>query len=97
VGVQVGDALADLVVHGDEGSIGLQAALDGARNRLDGGEIRLEQLVGQVAQRFEVGARRDQRVAVEDGPVIEEGDRNIVRINDVRRDLPADDRVENTS
>ena len=35
VHVQVGDALADPVVHRDERAAGLQALLDGARHPLD--------------------------------------------------------------
>jgi hypothetical protein len=49
--MQVGHALADTIVDGDKGSVGLHAALDGASQELDSGEKRSDEYCGQITQR----------------------------------------------
>jgi len=53
--VQMGHALADAVVDGDEGSVGLQATLDRSGQELCIGHQGCEQSGWQVEQRFVVG------------------------------------------
>src|SRR4051794_26360337 len=66
VHVQVGDALAHLVVGGDERADRVGGQRHGDRQPLDGGEQRPEQVGGQVAEGLEMPARNDEGVAREE-------------------------------
>jgi len=96
VRVQVWDALTDLVVDRDERTVGLHPVLDGARNAPHISEVRLDGIVGKIGERLDMRARGDQRVPVENGPVIEERNDEVVLVDDRRIDLPASDGAEDT-
>ena len=81
--VQVGDALADPVIDGDERARGPQPPLDRARQHLDGGEERRDRCRWQVEQRLHMRARHDQRMPGEERPMVEEGHRQCVLVHDV--------------
>ena len=92
--MQVRHRLAHLVVHRDERAVGLHPCLDRPRDPLNGDEERPDHVERHVGQRFDVRARRDQRVPQEDRPVVQERDGNLVLIDHVCRDLAGDDRAE---
>jgi hypothetical protein len=82
--VEMGDALADAVVYGDQGAFGAERFLDGAAERLGALEERRDVGGREVGERFDVAARDEQDVAGEKGPVIEEGEGSVVLVDDGR-------------
>lgn len=73
VDVEVGDALADLVVERHEGSLGSEGRLHGEGEESgvteeDGGEF-----VGEFGEIPDVAVRNEKNMAGEEGAVIEEG------------------------
>jgi hypothetical protein len=72
VDVQMRNALAYLVVDGDERAVRSEGGFDRTGQSLRAGEEGRDQLGGQIRQRFVVGARNEEDVAHEEGPGIEE-------------------------
>ena len=95
--VQMGNALADTIIDGDERALGLKTRLDSAREPLRIAEQRLQQIGWQVGERLIVLARNQQTVPWEERPPIEEGDGPIVFENDVRRRLPGGNLAEDAA
>ena len=76
--------LAHAVVDGDEGPLGAEARLHGARQQARVAEQLRQQLVGKVAERLVMVARNQQRVAREQRPDVEKGQRVAVLQHDAR-------------
>jgi hypothetical protein len=74
VRMQVGHTLADAIVDGDKGSIGLHAALDGASQELDSREKRSDEYRGQITQRLVMCFWEQQAMTPKKGTMIEEGE-----------------------
>src|SRR5207244_1601240 len=94
VGVEVGHALADGVVDGDEGAMGLERLLHGAGDPLHPLEVGTDLVVGEVEKRHDMAPGHDQHVAWEHRTLVEEGHRHLVVEHDVRRLLAGDDAAE---
>ena len=92
--VQVADRLGDTIVDRDEGSVGLEPALDGARQRSCAMEERLDQCVRKIGEGLEMLAWCEQDVTLEHRPVIQEGDGDLVVEHEMGGDAPRDDRAE---
>jgi hypothetical protein len=88
MGVQVRDALADDVVHGDERSLRAKGIGNGGADRPDGAEERHDQLVGQVRKSHDVLAGDDQDMTLEKRPRVEERDNLLAGQDDVRWNRP---------
>ena len=87
VDVEVGDALADDVVVGDERALGAQRHRHGRGQQLDALEERPD--VGELGQRHDVLGRHDQHVAGEQRRAVEEGDGDVVAVDDSAGASPA--------
>src|SRR5215210_4487944 len=94
VDVQVRDRLRDDVVDRVEDAVGLHRIADGDAQALGGLRERAEQLGRGVEQRDDVLARHQERVAVEQRAVVEEGDEALVLVDDVGRNLAGHDAAE---
>jgi hypothetical protein len=92
--VQMWNALADAIVDGDEGTVGLQALLDRSRQELRVGHQGGEQSGWQVEQRAVVSFGNQEAVSWKEGPMIEKGQRHVVLEHCVAGDLAADDPTE---
>ena len=71
VDVQVGYALADSVVHGDEAAVRFEPRLDCTRDQLRIGEKRAHEGLGYVEQRLVVLPRDQQAVTGEERAAVE--------------------------
>lgn len=69
--VKVRHALADSIVHRDEGPVRAHAFLDRAREQLDVPEQRSNELRRQISQRADVLTWDEQTVAEKDGAPVE--------------------------
>ncbi len=83
VDVQVGDALADAVIDGDEGSFGFEGALDGGFQFLHGLKQRAHLGGRQIRQGGDVCRRDQQNMAGEERTVIEERDGMVAAPDDL--------------
>ena len=89
--VKMGHRLGDDVVHRDERALCAHRVPYGRRQPLCLGKERLDQFGRQIRQRLVVGARHEERVAVEHGARVEEGDAGFVFEHQVRRLVTGDD------
>src|SRR3954451_2712164 len=94
VDVQVRDRLRDDVVDRVEDALRLHGVAHRDRDALRGDAQGSQQPVRRVPQRLDVLARDQQRVALEQRPVVEEGDEAVVRPHDMRRELAGGDAAE---
>src|SRR3954451_10366585 len=94
VDVQVRDRLRDDVVDRVEDALRLHRLAHRDRDALRGDGQGPQQPVRRVPQRLDVLARDQQRVALEQRPVVEEGDEAVVRPHDMRRELAGGDAAE---
>ncbi len=97
VQVQVRHRLADHIVGCDERALGAQSVDHGSGDELGRRQEGVTQLGRQVGQRRDVGVGHHERVPLEDGPSIQEGDDVLVPPDDAGRDRPRRDRAEQTS
>jgi hypothetical protein len=89
--MQVGHALADAIVYGDKGSIGLHATLDGTGDKLDSREKRSNEHRGQITQRLVMCFWYQQAMATKQGTMIGEGERYVLLEHPVACRLPSND------
>jgi predicted RNase H-like nuclease len=94
VDVKMGHALAYPIVHRDERAGGAEATLDRPADALHLREERLEQAIGEIAQRLVVISGDDEGVAVEHRRSVEEGQRVFSARDDHHLDPPLDDVAE---
>src|SRR3954463_3074117 len=94
VDVQMRDRLRDDVVDRVEDALRLHRLAHRDRDALRGDDQGSQQPVRRVPQRLDVLARNQQRVALEQRPVVEEGDEAVVRPHDMRRELAGGDAAE---
>jgi hypothetical protein len=71
VGVKMRHALADAIVHRDEGAMGFQRRLDRTTETLHIPEVWPDQVLGQVGQRFVVCFRNQEAMAGKNWTVVE--------------------------
>jgi hypothetical protein len=83
VDMEMGDALADDVVDGDEGAVCFHCCLHFSSEHLSVGEKRADQGCGEIRQSGVVSSRNQQDVAGEKRANVEEGDRDFVFENDL--------------
>src|ERR1017187_8473503 len=91
VQVQVRDRLADHVVDQDHRAVRAEAVFDRALEALRRDEELRPPVGGQVAQQADVPLGREQRVSVEQRPVVEKGDQPLRLEHSHRLLLAADD------
>src|SRR5260370_39033437 len=72
VDVKMGDALADAVVGGDQGSLRLHSSLDGGGEHFYGGEKRRKQGIGQIVNGLQMGLGDNEAVSWGQGAMVEE-------------------------
>ena len=96
VQVQVGDRLADGVVHRHERALCSEPRDDRRGQSLGGRQEAVSELGGQVRQGHDVQPRDQQDVALEHRPAVEEGHELVVLEDDIglRVGLPCRDRTE---
>ena len=94
VNMEMRDALADPIVDGHEGALGVHALDDGAGKKLDIQKERADQLIGQVRKRLEVALYDEEAMAGEKRPMIQKCERDIVFKNFVAGNAAADDIAE---
>lgn len=94
VDVQVGHALADVVVDRDERAVGLHRHPYGAAEAAGGIEQRADEIDREVVEGSDVAAGYQQGVAGEHGVPIEEGERLRFIEDDVGWQPPGDDFAE---
>jgi len=74
VHVEVGHALTDGVVHGDEGPVSIHGLPDCGLHPLHGVEERMKGIDGEIGQTPVVGPRHHEDMTREQWPTVEEGD-----------------------
>ena len=94
MGVQVGHALADDVVDGHEGAVGLERLLHRRRHPLHPFEVGPDLGGRKVYERHHVTAGYDEHVTREHGSPIEEGNGHVVIEDEMSRLLAGDDAAE---
>ncbi len=94
VDVEVGDALAHPVVHGDEAPLSPQRLLKRLRQETGGAEQGRNESGREIGKGGVMGAGDQQDVAGEKGAAIKEGQALPVAVNYVRGDLAGDDPAE---
>lgn len=92
--VQMRNALADLVVQGNEGPLGSHPGFDRERQLLSDGEQWLDQGVRKITQGLMVPFRYQQRVTGKEWPMVEEGHHVPVGEDDLGRCIAAGDLAE---
>jgi hypothetical protein len=60
-------ALADAIVHRDKSALGLQASLDGSRQKLGVGEKWCNEISGQISERHVMGFGNKQAMPGKSG------------------------------
>jgi len=90
------DALADAIIDGHEGSLGVHALHDGAGKKLDIQKERADELLGQIPERLKMALNDEQAMARKKRPVIQKCKRDIVLKNFVAGNAAADDIAEST-
>src|SRR5216683_1335299 len=83
VDVKMGDALADAVVGGDQGSLRLHSSLDGGGEHFYCGEERSEKGIRQIVDGLQVAFGNHQAVSREQGAMIEKSERESIFVDDV--------------
>ena len=86
--MQVGHTLANAIVDGDKGPVGLHATLDGTGYKLDSREKRSDKHRGQITQCLVVGLRDQQAMATKQGTMVKEGERYVILEHQVACRLP---------
>ncbi len=94
VDVEMGDALAHPVVHGDEAPLRRHRLLHGPGEEPGGTEKRLDQAVGEVRKGHDVLPGNEEEVTGKQGAPVEEGEGGVIGKDDDSRDLPTDDSAE---
>jgi hypothetical protein len=92
--MHVGNRLTDHVVEGEERPLGAQRRPQRRRDPASGGKQRAYQGVREIGQRGVMRAGHDQRVAGEQGPMIEKGEKRWVVEDDVGAEFPAGNSIE---
>ncbi len=90
------DALADTVVNCDKRSLRAKRFFHRDSEKAGVGEERLDPILGQIRQGFEVLFGRQQHVAREERPVVEERKTALVFKDDGSRYTPGDNTAEDT-
>ena len=76
--VHVRDSLADDVIEGEERPLGSEGSLLSCAHPTASGQEVPEEVLGHLGEDGVVGARDDEGVAVEHGPVVQEGHTGLV-------------------
>jgi hypothetical protein len=94
VNMQVGHALADLVVYGHKRAVGVDRGAHRDAEAAGRGEQRLEEVIGQLVEALDVLAGHQECVPGKQGPAVEEGDGVLLIEHDVGTALAGDDLTE---
>ena len=92
--MEVGHALADPVVHADEGALGFDGHPNRPAQAAGGVEQRGDQLRRQIVEGLDVATRHQQDMAGEHRPLVEEGHRFGLVEHDVGTEGAGDDLAE---
>ena len=94
VQVNVRDGLADNVVQREEGALCPERSLLSCAHPPAGRQEAAQELLGHLGEGRVMDARHDESVAVEHGPVVQEGHAGLVLEEQVGWELPRSDLVE---
>src|SRR5207247_9932637 len=97
VGMQMRHALADTVIHRDEGAVSRQRRFYRATEELRVLEKRFDQVVRQISQSFVVLLRNQQAMTRKNGAMIEKGEGHFVFKTQSSGYPTADDLAEKAS
>jgi hypothetical protein len=76
--MEMRNALADSVIHRDEGPVRFQSSFDRARQKLGIPKKRADQIGRKIAQGLIMKSRNQEAMSRENRPVVEESDGNLV-------------------
>ena len=96
VDVKMGDALADAVIGGDEGSLRLHRQFDGGGEHFYSGEKRLEQGIGQLVDGLQMALGNHEAVSREQGAMVEKSEGGFIFVDEVICSGIAQDFAEGT-
>ena len=81
VDVEMGDTLADPIVHGDEASFRRHSLFRRAGQKTDAAEERGDQFIGEVRQGCNVNPGHQEHVPRKERAVVEKRQRNVIGVN----------------
>jgi len=94
--MEMGDALADAVVHGHERALRRHCVFDRSSEELNLSKERAHQVGRKVRESRYMTPRQHQAMTWKERPVVEEGERDLALVNDRSRHFAEDHPAEKT-